>query len=216
MAVEIDNKALKKLNYFRYRLQSGRYFITNDWGGYLWLEKKEFNDLINDKLDKKGSVYKSLAANNFIKEEMDLTAAIEKYRKRKDFLFAGPSLHIMVVTLRCNHRCVYCHASAQDMKAKQLDMTRETANRALELIFKTTNPFVIIEFQGGEPTVNWPIVRFITEEAWRLSKTAKKNLELRLVTNMSLMDEEKYQFLIKNKVELCTSLDGPKHLHNQN
>jgi len=45
---------------------------------------------------------------------------------------------------------------------------------------------------------------------------AKKELSLRLISNFSLMDEEKYQYLIKNKVEMCTSLDGPEKLHNKN
>lgn len=216
MAKEIDAKVLKKLNYFRFREVKGRYFLSNEWGGYVWLSAEEFKDFTADRLDKKGEAHRRLAANNFIKEEMDLTAAIEKYRSKKDFLLTGPSLHIIVATLRCNHRCIYCHASAQDMKAKELDMTLETAAKTLDLIFKTTSPFVVIEFQGGEPLVNWPLIEFVVKEAKRRAKKLGKKIELRLVTNLSLMTEERYEFLIKNKVTMCTSLDGPKKLHNRN
>jgi len=122
---------------------------------------------------------------------LDLTESIDIYRSKNDFLFGGPSLHIIVVTLRCNHKCVYCHASAQDMDRKELDMDEETAKLVVDRIFETTSPFVAIEFQGGEPLVNWPIVEFIIEYAQKKNKTAKKDLELRLVSNFVLMTEAK-------------------------
>ena len=53
---------------------------------------------------------------------------------------------------------------------------------------------VTLEFQGGEPLLNWPVVKFLTEHA-RKFNTLGKNLNIVLVTNMLLMDEEKMRFL---------------------
>ncbi|OGF25922.1 His-Xaa-Ser system radical SAM maturase HxsB [Candidatus Falkowbacteria bacterium RIFOXYB2_FULL_34_18] len=206
----------KNLAFFRFRNINNEYIITNDYGDYVFLSKNNFNDLMQGKLKKNSKIYQDLAKNNFIKDKIDTEKVVAKYRTRKNYLFAGPSLHIMVVTLRCNHRCLYCHASARDMEDMEKDMTKETAKKTLDNIFKTTSGYIVIEFQGGEPLVNWPIIKFVVEEARRKNKKAKKELSLRLISNFSLMDEEKYQYLIKNKVEMCTSLDGPEKLHNKN
>jgi len=78
------------------------------------------------------------------------------------------------------------------------------------------NPHLTIEFQGGEPLLNWEILKYICKYAQELNKTKKKDLIFTVVTNLELMDDEKLKFLIDNKVEICTSLDGPKELHDNN
>ena len=212
---------MKKINYdklpfFRFRKIGNKYLLTNDWGGFIFLTDKEFEDYLEDKIDKSSEIYGSLLKNNFIKEEMDLSDAVEKYSTRKNYVFYGPALHIVVTTLRCNHRCVYCHASARDLSAKNMDMSLETARAVVEKIFETTSSAIVIEFQGGEPTINWPVIEFIVAKAREMNKKHRKRLEFRLISNLSLMTEEKYRFLVDNFVELCTSLDGPKELHNRN
>jgi His-Xaa-Ser system radical SAM maturase HxsB len=101
------------------------------------------------------------------------------------------------------------------MSATHTDMTPETADRTVEAIFQTTNPSVTIEFQGGEPLVAFPIVKHIIEKARRVNETAGKRLEFTMVSNLSLLDDEKLEFLVSNKVQICTSVDGPEHLHDK-
>jgi len=48
-------------------------------------------------------------------------------------------------------------------------MTEETARRALELAFRSPSPYLKIEFQGGEPLLNFPLIRWITAEAKRMN-----------------------------------------------
>ncbi|MBU1177466.1 MAG: His-Xaa-Ser system radical SAM maturase HxsB [Patescibacteria group bacterium] len=213
-----DLKKIKynKLGFFRFKKIKDKYLLTNDVGGFLFLTKKEFKDFLSDNLEKDKEPYLSLNKKSFIKKDLDLTESIDKYRLKNSFLFNGPSLHIVVVTLRCNHKCVYCHASAQAMDRTDLDMDKETAKNVVEKIFQTTSPFVAIEFQGGEPLVNWPIVKFIIEEAYKKNKKAKKDLEIRLVSNFSLMTEEKFKYLLDKNVSFCVSIDGPEKVHNKN
>ena len=86
-------------------------------------------------------------------------------RRKRRFLDYGPNLHMLVVTLRCNETCVYCHASRANMDAVHTDMTPEIAEKAVDLALRSTSPFITIEFQGGEPLVNYPVVREVVEYA---------------------------------------------------
>ncbi len=214
----LDLKKIKynQLGFFRFKKFKNKYLLTNDVGDYLFLTEKEFKKFLTNNLKKDKEPYLSLKKKNFVKDELNLTKLIEKFRSKNDFLFNGPSLHIIVVTLRCNHRCVYCHASAQSMNRKDLDMDKEIARQTVDKIFKTTSHFVAIEFQGGEPLINWPIIKFITEYAQKKNKKEKKDLQIRLVSNFDLMTEEKFKYFLDKEISLCVSLDGPEKLHNKN
>ncbi len=74
----------------------------------------------------------------------------------------------------------------------------------------------MIEFQGGEPLLNWPVVKFITQYAQAKAKAQKRRLIMALVNNFTLMSDERLEFLIERGVSICTSLDGPADLHNKN
>ena len=132
----------------------------------------------------------------------------------------GPSLHIMIITLRCDQICAYCHASRTNLDSDGYDMNEETARAVVDRIFETTSPSITIEFQGGEPLVNWPILQFVVAYANQKNaeapEGAKKALMFSLVTNMSLMTDEKAQFLLDQGVMICTSFDGPREVHESN
>ncbi|MDP1845168.1 MAG: His-Xaa-Ser system radical SAM maturase HxsB [Candidatus Moranbacteria bacterium] len=204
------------VGFFRYRKLGKEYLLTNDAGEYAFLDENNFGKFIEGKISSKSASYKELAKKNFIRDKINFDKYIEKYQKKHQNLFGGPSLHIVVVTLRCNYSCVYCQASAKGVTSSQFDMSLGTAKQVVDFIFSTPNNNVAIEFQGGEPLLNWPIVKFIVEYAKEKNKIEKKSLELRLVSNFSLMDKEKLRFFFRNHVALCTSLDGPEAIHNRN
>jgi sulfatase maturation enzyme AslB (radical SAM superfamily) len=121
----------------------------------------------------------------------------------------------MVVTLRCNETCVYCHASRAPMDAVHTDMTLETAERSIDLALSTTSPAVTIELQGGEPLVVFPLLQHAIEYALERNRELKKTLDFTLVSNLAAMDEEKLAWLIDHRVQICTSVDGPPDLHDK-
>jgi uncharacterized protein len=86
----------------------------------------------------------------------------------------------------------------------------------VDLAMKSTSPYVCFEFQGGEPTVNMPVIKFVTGYAREKNKQEGKILDLSLVSNMTWMTEENADWLVANDVLICTSLDGPEDLHNWN
>jgi len=206
----------KKIAPFNFKNIKDKYVLINEVGDFLFLPEKELRFFLEGDLEKDSKTYKELVKKNFVKTELDFKRLINKYYHKKNYIHYGPSLHIVVITLRCNHNCIYCHASARCEKDRFFDMTRETADKVLDIIFQTTNPFVAIEFQGGEPLLNWPVVKYIIDEAPKRSRKAQKDLELRLVTNGSLINREIFNYLLDKKVSLCLSLDGPEELHNKN
>ena len=139
-----------------------------------------------------------------------------KLRTRMRRLPDSTGLHIFVVTLRCEHTCRYCQVSRQSAAKNEFDMTEETARRALELAFRSPSPQLKIEFQGGEPLLNFPLVRWITGEANRMNKMHGKDLAFVIATNLALLDDEVLGFCAEEQIHISTSLDGPQDLHNGN
>ena len=202
------------INNYRSKRFGDKYFVTTDHGSYAILTKDEFKRLKQEKID--GKIYSKLEEREIILTERNVKEAIENTRKRNSFLFSGKSLHIIVTTLRCNMKCVYCHASSVPESSEGYDMEKETAKKTVDFIFQSPSPFITIEFQGGEPLLNWPIVKYIVDYSNEKNRTAQKDLVMSIVTNFTAMDMEKLDYLLKNKVRICTSLDGPKELHDSN
>lgn len=213
-AIIIDNK---KTGFFRFKKLNGKYLLTNDHGGYSYLEPAMFQDFLSGTIKTSGpSIYDDLRAKAFIRNESDFDGITQKYAAKNDFLKYGTSLHIVVVTLRCDHSCIYCQTRSRSLTEKNLDMSIETARSVVERIFEATNDNTVIEFQGGEPLVNFDIIKYIVRYARKKNRTFKKKLLFSCVSNFNLLTKDKLSFLLRNNVALCTSLDGPAKLHNAN
>lgn len=210
-AVEVD-----KVGMFRSRRLGKKVLLTNDIGHHVILSEADFTRFLAGKIGAKDPLHKDLRAKGFVRDFMDFESLMQTWKKSRGFLWHGPALHIIVVTLRCNHRCVYCQTSSVDMDQTGFDMTEETARKVVDLVFESPSPALTIEFQGGEPLANWPVVRFVVEYALQKNKTRGRKLWLNLVTNLTLMDDEKLDFLLTSGVNICTSLDGPAALHDAN
>ena len=200
---------------FRYREIGGDVLLTNMLGDWVFVTKDEFLAMAKGEVGEGSPLYEKLAERNFIRDKIDVAKAAERFAYKKRFLNYGPNLHAFVVTLRCNETCVYCHAARADMNQVETDMTPEIAEKAVDLALQTTSPGVTIEFQGGEPLVNFEVVKHIVRYAQQRNRAYGKQLEFTMVTNLALMDEDKLKFLLDNKVQICTSIDGPEALHNK-
>lgn len=203
--------------FFRFKkLPKGDFLITNDYGNFHYLNEKDFYNFAMWKITS-GDLFETLKKKNFIKKNKDeVQKEIADYRKKNWFLHSGPSLHIVITTLRCNHACRYCHAAVAPESAKEYDMTIETAQKVIQTIFYTKSPVVMIEFQWGESLLNWPVIEYMTIQWKAMAKQLNKTLKIALVTNLTLMTEEKFKFIKEQGIEVSTSLDGDKVLHNHN
>lgn len=201
--------------FFRFRELGERVVVTSIEGEWIVLTNEEFRAFVHGDVDPTSDLHRRLTERNLVRASFDARRAAEVYRRRKRFVHYGPNLHLMVVTLRCNETCVYCHASRANLDAVHTDMTIEIAERTVDLILRTTSPHVTIEFQGGEPLVNFPVVQHVVEYATQKNRGLGKQLEFTMVSNLSLMDETKLAWLLANRVQICTSIDGPKGLHDK-
>jgi His-Xaa-Ser system radical SAM maturase HxsB len=189
--------------------------VSNSFGGWLALSKTEFSALKAGSFQKDKKLTARLSAAGFIRERLDLEGLARDFGGLCKHTFSGPSLHILVVTLQCNHACVYCRAVKAGGFEKAV-MTLATAKKSVDMAFCSPNNDIALEFQGGEALINWPVVQGTILYAQQKNKRAQKNLLISVVTNLSLMDEEKFSFLRAHGVGLCTSLDGPAFIHDAN
>ena len=157
---------------------------------------------------------KNFLYNNNLSLIIDIEAT--KYRTKNKFLFDYTSLHMFVVTLRCNQKCSYCHASSIHADSgKGFDMDSETAKRAVEIMFETPSQNIKIEFQGGEPLLNFKTIEIIVDHAKKLNESYKKNIEFVICTNLINLNQRHLDFFKKHDIVVSTSLDGPKSIHDR-
>jgi His-Xaa-Ser system radical SAM maturase HxsB len=203
-------------NYFRFRKIGEKYLVTNDHGGWVFLDQEGLKGLLQGKIGEENPLFETLKEKGFLIGEEDIKRVAGDYERRYAYLFRGPILHIIIVTLRCNEVCKYCHASRASMRQTETDMTIATSEKVVDMIMRSPSDTVTIEFQGGEPLVNFPVVQHITSYALERAKAAKKRVMFTLVSNLSLMDDEKLKWVLDNGIQVSTSLDGPQDLHDEN
>lgn len=209
------NKKIKDWAILPYNVSKIRehYLVTTPWGSWVALDMQDFKKL--NALDLEGDMrlIRRLRKNRILLDSKNLDKLVQDFRQLHSNLFCDTGLHIAVVADNCNFDCLYCQTKK---RKRNIFMNLETANKVLEYLFSSNNPSVRLEFQGGEPLLNWPAVEFLIKYSRRQNRIEKKNFIISLVTNMSLLDKQKIDFMIKYNVEVCTSLDGPKQLHDQN
>jgi uncharacterized protein len=192
------------------------FLITTEHGEWIVLDKKGYDLLRLNRLHRSQEIFNKLEDKGIIITEGNINSIVETYKKRKWYMFTGPSLHIVSMTSRCNHRCIYCYVSASPENSKGSDMDEDTAKTVVDFIFQSPSKWVTIEISGGEPLLNFPVVESIIDYSNEVNKRFKRDLMHTIVTNLSVIDEDIIKFFIENRVGISTSLDGPKELHDKN
>jgi uncharacterized protein len=200
------------------RLRADRYFVSNIVGEGLLLNREQLDRIVSLDLSPGDGLYerafeKLLIAARGQRSQLQLLAM--RLRSRMAFLQQPTALHIFVVTLRCEHSCPYCQVSRRSVDRERFDMSEDTAICALRIALAAPAPTIKIEFQGGEPLLNFPLIQQIVEAARRKAPDGKK-LEFVIASNLALLTDEVLDFCRVNSILLSTSLDGPGDLHNRN
>jgi His-Xaa-Ser system radical SAM maturase HxsB len=206
----------EKLGFFRFGNVDGKRVVTNDAGEWVLLTEEHFRDFIGGSVTHGHEMYEPLRDRGFLRDDLDVEQLATKVRRKKRFLGQGPHLHIVITTLRCNQGCVYCHASRTGMDHVETDMPLDIAKGVVDLAMQSPSPYINFEFTGGEPTINMPAIQLVIEYSREKNRYEQKSIDYSIVTNMTNMDEEKAEYLLKNDVWVCTSLDGPAPLHDWN
>jgi sulfatase maturation enzyme AslB (radical SAM superfamily) len=95
-------------------------------------------------------------------------------------------------------------------------MSQATAEKALEFTFRSPSPLIKIEFQGGEPLLNWSLIEYVVTRAKEINSSQNRELQFVITTNLAVITDEILDFCKEHGIYISTSLDGPKDLHNAN
>lgn len=198
-------------------IDARRYVVTNDVGEHVLLAREELVAFVRRELPRESASFRALEARHFLFDAesdcaIDLLAL--KYRTRAERIASFTGLFIFVVTLRCDHSCHYCQVSRQTEDKSTFDMRPEHVERALQVVFRTPNQSIKIEFQGGEPLLNFELIKTVVQRANELNREHCKNLQFVIASNLTHLDDATLEFCKEHRIFLSTSLDGPERLHN--
>jgi uncharacterized protein len=117
----------------------------------------------------------------------------------------------------CNLRCNYCFASQGDYKGCSELMPLEVGKKALDFIVRASKGRrnLDVDFFGGEPLMNWDVVKKLVAYGRELEKEHNKNFRFTITTNGVLLDEEKIDFINENMHNVVLSLDGRKEVNDK-
>ncbi|MDB5334944.1 MAG: hypothetical protein JWN70_563, partial [Planctomycetaceae bacterium] len=183
------------------------------------LRRPVLQQLIRHELATESPVYDELKSRHFLLDAdsrvaLDLLAV--KYRTKQQLLSHFTALFMFVVSLRCDHSCPYCQVSRQSADRHAFDMSTEHADCAIEFMFQSPAPTIKVEFQGGEPLLNFSLIQHIVLQTKARNQTAGRQIEFVIATNLVFLTEEVLSFCEEHGVCFSTSLDGPRELHNRN
>ncbi|MFZ5885620.1 MAG: radical SAM protein [Chloroflexota bacterium] len=120
---------------------------------------------------------------------------------------ASPLEAWLYLTRACNLACAHCFVS-KDVRRMSLETGLRAVDRLFELAEAHGHPEVKIKYAGGEPTMNWDLIPALHERAKSRARETGLNLTEVLVTNATLLNRERLQFIKDEGFRLSISLDG--------
>ncbi len=117
----------------------------------------------------------------------------------------------------CNLRCKYCFGDTGEYKGGRCLMSAETGRKAIDFVIKSSGARrnIEIDYFGGEPLMNFDVVKEITEYAKEQGKLHDKNFRFTITTNGLLLDEDKQKYINENMSNVVLSLDGTKETNDR-
>lgn len=114
----------------------------------------------------------------------------------------------LVVAQECNLACTYCYAAGGGFGQPAQHMSERTMRLALERLLPLAGDRLTVSFFGGEPMLNFPLLKETVAFATWLADRAGKKLSFALTTNGTLLDDEMLAFVRTQISHLAISLDG--------
>ena len=116
----------------------------------------------------------------------------------------------------CNLNCSYCFASQGKYQGDRAIMSYEVGKRAFDFLIENSGSRrnLEVDFFGGEPLMNWDVVKKLVAYARSIEKEHNKNFRFTLTTNGLLIDDEVIDFLNKEMSNVVLSLDGRRDVHD--
>ncbi|MCI8608163.1 MAG: thioether cross-link-forming SCIFF peptide maturase [Firmicutes bacterium] len=151
------------------------------------------------------------AAKKLFSEDLYQGIAMDFKNKSKDI--KALCLH---VAHSCNLNCEYCFASQGKYHGERALMSFEVGKQALDFLIANSGDHVNLEvdFFGGEPLMNWDVVKQLVEYARAIEKDHGKHFRFTLTTNGVDVDDEVMDFANQHMHNVVMSIDGRKEVHD--
>ena len=135
------------------------------------------------------------------------------FKERSGDVVKALCLH---VAHTCNLNCSYCFASQGKYHGERALMSFEVGKRALDFLIENSGRRTNLEvdFFGGEPLMNWEVVKQLVEYARTQEEPHHKKFRFTLTTNGMLIDDEVIDFANREMSNVVLSLDGRKEIHD--
>ena len=135
------------------------------------------------------------------------------FKERSGNVIKALCLH---VAHTCNLNCAYCFASQGKYHGDRALMSLEVGKRALDFLIENSGERYNLEvdFFGGEPLMNWDVVKELVAYARIREKECNKNFRFTLTTNGMLIDDDVIDFANREMSNVVLSLDGRKEIND--
>ena len=117
----------------------------------------------------------------------------------------------------CNLNCDYCFASQGKYHGERAVMSFEVGKRAIDFLVENSGSRrnLEVDFFGGEPLMNFDVVKELVAYARSIEKEKNKNFRFTLTTNGVLIDDDVIDFANREMSNVVLSLDGRKEIHDR-
>jgi len=141
----------------------------------------------------------------------------DDYEKYANYSVASPVKAMCLnIANDCNLRCKYCFASTGDFGKGRKLMTFETGKKAIDFMLEKSldRKNLELDFFGGEPLMNFDVVKQIVEYARSKEAEYDKKFRFTITTNGLLLDDDKMEFINKEMSNVVLSIDGRKSVND--
>ena len=137
-----------------------------------------------------------------------------RFKERSGGVIKALCLH---VAHTCNLNCSYCFASQGKYNGERAVMSFEVGRQALDFLVAHSGSRrnLEVDFFGGEPLMNFQVVKDLVAYARSIEKEARKNFRFTLTTNGMLIDDDVIDFCNREMSNVVLSLDGRKEVHDR-
>ena len=140
-------------------------------------------------------------------------AAIEEFTDSRQTVVKALCLHI---AHDCNLACRYCFAEEGEYHGRRALMSFEVGKKALDFLIANSGSRknLEVDFFGGEPLMNWQVVKDLVEYGRSQEKLHNKKFRFTLTTNGVLLNDEVMEFCNREMSNVVLSVDGRKEVHD--
>ena len=150
--------------------------------------------------------------------EEGLLYSEDEYEFHPSFVNRQPVVKALCLNVAhdCNLKCKYCCAKQGDFGGKAELMPLEVGKKAIDYLIANSGSRknLEIDFFGGEPLMNWEVVKALVAYGREVEKPAGKNIRYTITTNGVLLDDEKIDFINEHMHNVVLSLDGRKEVND--